>query len=234
MEGDMPMKIKAIFLTDYIEASGLTAITILTFRGRAKLGFTKDLEEREKAIEKEHLGLFGEIWCRKRHHAELVIDCCRADLDAKGITSVHGWRDIEPQQLLDLVITAAATMGSKWMTTKEVNEASTSAVTKIVSTIEVMNASGGLKEINRTYKAYRQTMLATGGSAMPYSGYLNNFVRTIIRLTAASSSGIDGRKPLISGPSTMSQPNDPMEMFSPLLLAQFVKRASSNHQMSEG
>ena len=86
-----------------------------------------------------------------------------------------------------------------------------------------MNSAGGLKELNRSYKLYRQKMISEGLGAVSYGHYLGGFIRSIIRLTAASASGIDGGHALLSGPAVNARPNDPTIMFSPLLLAQFVE-----------
>jgi hypothetical protein len=50
-----------------------------------------------------------------------------------------------------------------------------------------MNQSGGLREINRAYKAYRQGHAAKAAKAIPYSVFLERrFTMAMVRDVAAS------------------------------------------------
>jgi hypothetical protein len=44
--------------------------------------------------------------------------------------------------------------------------------------------AGGLKQVNRQYKAYRQGQIAKAERAMPYSKFIEPFIATMVRQVA--------------------------------------------------
>jgi hypothetical protein len=52
------------------------------------------------------------------------------------------------------------------------------------------NQAGGLKQVNRQYKAYRQAQIAKAEKALPYAKFLERFTANIVRDVAATGRAI--------------------------------------------
>lgn len=120
--------------------------------------------------------LFAVLWFSKSAHAELVLAQCPA-----------GWVDVAPAALRDEVINAAAALGAPWRTTEEVRVEASIAVAEIIASVEASRQSGGLAQVNASYKIYRQQQVAKGEKAMPYSAHLQAFTRSLVVLAAQNA-----------------------------------------------
>lgn len=47
--------------------------------------------------------------------------------------------------------------------------------------VEAMRQNGGMKQINRQYKVYRQGQVAKGEKAMPYGKFIERFTAGLVR-----------------------------------------------------
>jgi hypothetical protein len=77
-------------------------------------------------------------------------------------------------------------MGAPYETADELRNAAEIQVAEIVERVKASNQAGGLKQINRQYKAYRQAQMAKAEKAVPYSKFIEPFVVTILRQVAAT------------------------------------------------
>lgn len=134
-----------------------------------------------------NLDLFDMLWFEKPQHIELVLSQCQSDIRATGAERPDGWIDLSAQEVRDLVVNAAAMLGATWKTGAEIEADASNAVAEIVEDVEIRRQSGGLSQVNRDYKIYRQRQLASGQKAIPYSAHLDAFTRSLVVLAAKSS-----------------------------------------------
>jgi hypothetical protein len=118
----------------------------------------------------------------KSSHADLV-------LDAAG---VDGWAKMPAAGLLELITSTATALGAPWQTEEEIIGAAAAAVAAIVYKVEAARQAGGLKEINASYKRYRQQQVAKAERVVPYSAYLQRYtvlmVEEVARLERTTTS----------------------------------------------
>jgi hypothetical protein len=113
----------------------------------------------------------------KASHIELV-------LSAAGLTDSPVPQS--PDAVVALLEKAARAMRAPYETAAEIRAAAELEVDKIVAKVEATNASGGLRELNRSYKAYRQQQIAKAERAVPYSKFLEErYTLGIIRSVAS-------------------------------------------------
>jgi hypothetical protein len=113
----------------------------------------------------------------KASHAELVL----ATIGHEGCTD-----QLAAAPLAALVERTAATLGASYVTPAELRKAAEAHVNEITERIRVANQSGGMKEINKQYKRYRQEQIAKGEGAVPYSKYVEPFITRMVRNVAAT------------------------------------------------
>lgn len=127
---------------------------------------------------------FDVLWFDTRTHADAVLAELRDTLKSLPLTSRDNWLLMPPLDLRDHLVRAASDVGADWHTTEDLRSRASDAVSEILAKIEAMRVSGGLSDLNSSYKNYRQSQLATGAKAKPYSAFLADFTMNMITLTA--------------------------------------------------
>jgi hypothetical protein len=94
---------------------------------------------------------------------------------------LEGWTDQQPGAVAALIERTAATLGTSYQSPAELAGPAEQAVDEVQARVAGMNQSGGLKQINRQYKAYRVAQIAKAERAMPYSKFIERFTATIVR-----------------------------------------------------
>jgi hypothetical protein len=150
----------------YVEALDLCPIMILAEPVVAKIALAPE----------SGFGVFDILWFAKRHHAELVLMQCPDGPICRPASQVR-----------DDVVNIAAMLGARWQTGAEVEAIAAAAVAEIIAKVEDMRIRGGLAQVNRSYKIYRQRQVAKGEKAVPYSAHLHCFTASLVRLAAQNS-----------------------------------------------
>lgn len=119
---------------------------------------------------------FDILWFSRELHADLVMANCPA-----------GPEDRPAALLRDDIVNTAAALGAPFRTTHEIEADAEKAVAGIIGQIETWRQNGGLAKVNRDYKTYRQTQMARGQKAVPYSTHLASFARSLVVLAAQNS-----------------------------------------------
>jgi hypothetical protein len=86
-----------------------------------------------------------------------------------------------PAAVVALIELAAATLGARYQTLSDLQEAAQEAVAEVTARIDAGRQNGDLKQVNRQYKLYRQQQIAKAEKAMPYSKFLERFTASIVR-----------------------------------------------------
>ena len=110
-------------------------------------------------------------------HIELV-------LGAAGV----GDRPIDqpPDAVATVIRRTVRSLGAPFQTEPELRADAEQEVDKILAKVEATNASGGLRELNRSYKAYRQRQIARAERAVPYSKFIEErYTVSIVRSVAS-------------------------------------------------
>lgn len=110
-----------------------------------------------------------DVWFAKSSHAQMVREHC--DRDGGPVDSAA-------------VIAAARHLGAPWQTTEQVRASALIVVDVMLSDIENIRQSGGLKKVNADYKAYRQRQIEQRQRAITYTEFFRNFATTLIRIAA--------------------------------------------------
>ena len=87
--------------------------------------------------------------------------------------------------LAELIVQAAASIGATHQSPAQVRKGAELAVAAITERVRIANQSGGMKSINREYRAYRQQQLARGERATSYAAFIEPFVATMVKRAAA-------------------------------------------------
>jgi hypothetical protein len=153
----------------YVEALGLCPVMILAGPDVAKISLAPEAE----------FEVFDTLWFAKRHHADLVLMQCPDGPICRPASQVR-----------DDVVNIAAMLGARWQTGAEVEALAANAVAEIIAKVEDMRTRGGLAQVNRSYKIYRQRQVAKGEKAVPYSAHLHCFTASLVRLAAQNSDAI--------------------------------------------
>jgi hypothetical protein len=85
-----------------------------------------------------------------------------------------------PGALADAIAQVAASIGAPYQTPDQLRRVAEQAVDEVQERVAAMRQNGGLKEVNRSYKAYRKRQIVSGERVIPYSAYLQRFT-TIVR-----------------------------------------------------
>jgi hypothetical protein len=109
-----------------------------------------------------------------KSHADLVLSACGLD----------GRAEMSPSELIEAIPSAATRLGATWQTDEEARAAAAKAVQAIVDKVEAARQAGGMKEINASYKRYRQQQVAKAERAIPYSAYLRRYTELMVREVA--------------------------------------------------
>jgi len=83
-----------------------------------------------------------------------------------------------------LIEKTAATMGAPFETAAEIRAAAKIQVAAIVAKVEAARQAGGMKQINRQYKAYRLAQIAKAEKATSYTKFLERFVISTVKQVA--------------------------------------------------
>ncbi len=94
--------------------------------------------------------------------------------------------DQSPVAVAALIRRTAVAMGAPFQTLAGLQADAEKEVDKILERVRASNASGGLQQVNRSYKAYRQQQLAKAEKAMPYAKFIEPFVMQILRQIATA------------------------------------------------
>jgi hypothetical protein len=117
------------------------------------------------------------IFYFKASHLDLV-------LGAAGLGD--GPIDQSPVAVAALIRGTAKGMGAPYQTAAGLRADAEREVDKILERVRASNSAGGLQQVNRSYKAYRQAQLAKAEKAVPYSKFVEPFVMTILRQIATA------------------------------------------------
>ena len=80
----------------------------------------------------------------------------------------------------------ARSMGAPFQTAAALRADAEKEVDKIVARVEATSQAGGLRQLNRSYKAYRAQQIAKAERAQPYSKFLEErYTAKIVRSVAA-------------------------------------------------
>jgi hypothetical protein len=123
---------------------------------------------------------WAKLWFARAAHAELVCLRCLQDFRSIGAMRKAGWVDLPPQEVGDKVKSTAALLGAKWQTQNQIERDAERVVAQITHRIKEAQMSGDLKEVNYSYKKYREEQLAKGETAIPYTAYLQHFTRDLV------------------------------------------------------
>jgi hypothetical protein len=119
----------------------------------------------------------AQLYYFKRSHLELV-------LGAAGLAD--GPINQPPDAVAALIEKTARSMGAPFQTAAELRADAEKEVDKIVDRVQATNQAGGLRELNRSYKAYRQQQIARAERAQGYSKYLEeHYTIGIVRSVAS-------------------------------------------------
>jgi hypothetical protein len=152
----------------YVEALGLCPVMILAGPAVVKIALAPEAD----------FDVFDTLWFAKHHHAELVLTQC-PDSPVRGPAA----------SVRDDVVNVAAMLGARWQTGAEVEALAAAAVAEVVAHVEEQRQKGGLAQVNRSYKIYRQRRMARGEKVMPYSAHLHAFTLSLVKLAAQNSTG---------------------------------------------
>jgi hypothetical protein len=113
----------------------------------------------------------------KPSHIDLV-------LGAAGLA--NGPIDDEPAAVAVLLETTARAMHAPYETEPEIRAAAEKEVGKILARVDATNQAGGLRQLNKAYKAYRQGQIDKAERAVPYSKFLEEkYTIGIVRSVAS-------------------------------------------------
>jgi hypothetical protein len=94
--------------------------------------------------------------------------------------------DEEPAVVAVRLQKAARAMHAPYETAAEIRAAAEKEVDKILEKVEATNQAGGLRELNKSYKAYRQRQIARAERAAPYSKFIeDHYTLGIVRSVAS-------------------------------------------------
>lgn len=153
----------------YIEALGLCPVVVLAGPDVAKIALAPEAD----------FEVFDTLWFAKHHHAELVLTQCPDDPIHRPAGTVR-----------DDVVNVAAMLGARWRTGAEVEALAANAVAEVIAEVERQRRNGGLAQVNRSYKIYRQQQAAKGAKAAPYSTHLMAFTLSLVKLAAQNSGAL--------------------------------------------
>jgi len=163
----------------YVGALQARAILVLTLPAGlpAKLSFEPD----------KSLDQFAALWFGKPAHAELVMARCLADIKSVGAMCPQGWIDLPAIEVRDALINVSGMLGAVWRTEHQLQREAEEAVEEVVARVEASRQNGGLADVNRSYKIYRQTQMRKGEKAVPYSAHLRAFTKSLVVLAAENA-----------------------------------------------
>lgn len=150
----------------YLAASPRTVVSVVT-----------DAEGNGARIETGDIPASAAIHARlhfNTSHVDLVLSACGLD----------GRTDMSPPELFEAITSTAERLGAPWQTDKEAKAAAAEAVQAVVDKVEAARQAGGLKEINASYKRYRQQQVTKAERAVPYSAYLRRYTTLMIEEVA--------------------------------------------------
>lgn len=91
---------------------------------------------------------------------------------------------MSPSEILEVITSTAARLGAEWQSDQQAKVEAAEAVQAIVDKVEAARQAGGLKEINASYKRYRQQQVANAERAIPCSAYLQRYTTRMIEEVA--------------------------------------------------
>jgi hypothetical protein len=139
---------RASLVETYIAGLNLTAVAIVSDGRRCRI--TEGEPPPGETIKRQ--------FYFKSSHAELIL----ATIDQEGVT------DQAPAALAAQIEQAAATLGAPFQTPDEIQAEAVQAVAEVQARVADLNQSGALKDLNKSYKAYRLRQIARAEKAMPY------------------------------------------------------------------
>lgn len=125
----------------------------------------------------------GDVPAGAAVHARLHFNASHADLVLSAY-GLDGRADMSPSELLEAITSTAARLGAEWQTDEEARAAAADTVQAVVDKVEAARQAGGMKEINASYKRYRQEQVAKAERAVPYSTYLRHYTARMVEEVA--------------------------------------------------
>jgi hypothetical protein len=120
-------------------------------------------------------------WCRRAADAERVV--AAATLRLRRRESLAG----AAADLANKEIAAAAKRLSITLySDDEISAAATAIIARVDQQLETLQRSGGLKLVNRSYRAYRIESSARGEKVLPYAEWINKYKESLVRQLAAA------------------------------------------------
>jgi hypothetical protein len=86
--------------------------------------------------------------------------------------------------LADAIVQAAASIGAPYRSPAQVRKGAELAVAEIVARVRLANQTGDLRQVNRSYKLYRQQQAEKGEMATSYAAYIEPFIMTMVKQVA--------------------------------------------------
>jgi hypothetical protein len=159
---------RASLIDAYVSALPFAPVAIVQTAGGCRVAVGGEIAPGETTIAKYYF---------KPIHIELL-------LGAAGLTD--GAINKPPKVVAVLLEKTARRMHAPYETETEIRAAAKLQVAEITARVKASNQSGGLKQINRQYKLYRQQQIAKAEKALPYSKFLERYTATIVRDVAAT------------------------------------------------
>jgi hypothetical protein len=89
--------------------------------------------------------------------------------------------------LAELIEQAAAKLGARYQTASAVRKVAEAAVAEILERVQLANQKGGMKLINRQYKAYRLSQIEKGEKAIAYQKFIEPYIMSAVRGVASAA-----------------------------------------------
>lgn len=132
---------------------------------------------RVKTGERAH-GIKGRVWiCRDDDRARIAAEALRNVLRAVDVKDQRGAEELA-RETFEAIGVAVADPG-------RIEAIARREVDKIEKEFERMKAAGELRDVNRSYKAYRQAETAAGRKAMGYSTFIGTYLEGVVKSAAA-------------------------------------------------
>lgn len=174
----------------YIEALDLCAVVVMS-PSEAASPVRLIVSSTVPIADKETAPAYS-TWCARTHQAMFLRGHCIDSLTASGVRMVRTWLDTDVATAREGLDHAAAYLGIATTSIETIEKNAAAAVSRIKEAVEAMRISGGLKQLNTTYKAHRLQAERNGTKAMTYPAFLGRFVEGITVLVAAGARQIPG------------------------------------------
>lgn len=173
----------------YRDGLGLAAVVVT--------GGPDDLRIKVEAIGEEAGAVQARWWCRRAAEAECVAAAAARLLrreSKKLLLGVRGAADASAQtdesEVLSraraAVLAAADKLDIQLRSDRDIAEEGGQVVARIDAELQQQQARGGLKDVNKAYRAYRLDSTARGERVLRYDEWMSKYRQNLIRQVAAA------------------------------------------------